>query len=57
MSDWRPIDRVMRDWDAPEVEPWERKLFSASEVEARFLRRREREQEKDRAARERDSKR
>jgi hypothetical protein len=45
MSAWVSIDRVVRDWDAPEVEPWERKLLSQSEAEARFLRKREREQE------------
>jgi hypothetical protein len=45
MTEWTQIDRVVGDWDQREVEPWERKLFSASEVERRFLRRREREQE------------
>jgi hypothetical protein len=31
MTEWTQIDRVVGDWDQPEVEPWERKLFSASE--------------------------
>jgi hypothetical protein len=49
MSDWRPIDRVVSDWDDPEVEPWERRLLSQTEVEQRFRRRREREQEREEA--------
>jgi hypothetical protein len=57
MRDWRPIDRVVGDWDRPPVRPWERRLLSRSEAEARFLRRREQEQEEERAGRERDGKR
>lgn len=57
MTDWVSIDRVVSDWGTPEVEPWERRLLSQTEVERRFLRRREREQEEERASRERDGKR
>lgn len=40
MSDWRSVDQILGDWGDPAVEPRERKLLSASEAEARFLRRR-----------------
>jgi hypothetical protein len=55
MSQWRPID--LGDWGDHLPEPFERKLLSQSEVEARFLRKKEREREEERAGRERDSKR
>jgi hypothetical protein len=57
MSDWRPIDQILGDWGDHAPEPLERLLLSRSEAEARFLRRKEREQEEERASRERDGKR
>jgi len=57
MSDWTPIDRVLRDWGDHPPEPLERLLLSRTEAERRFRRRREREQEEERAGRERDGKR